>query len=338
MSWILQNKFVAILIAGTAVLSGLFLYLGTQASGRYQQYQEEFDQAAAQVASYERLALYPNQENLDGKNKALADYESSIDELKKTFSKFQRPEADRISPQEFGNRLIAVNQIITDRLQAANVSLPDAFYSGFESYTGTLAQSAATSVLNHQLNIVESLMSDLARARPAEITNFYRAVQPEEAGGLFEANSGEVVRPHAFELSFLGTEASARQFVTRLVDTRNRFAVIRNIRITNESTVAPKPAPNLFATRAAVQPGPAANPFAGGFFDAFSDPEEPDEDAADALDAAQDALPAVPAPPQPAGGIRKLGQVAGSELVRVFIRFDVMEVFPEPDANPSDES
>jgi len=340
MSWILQNKFLAALMAITISMSGAFLFFGSKASARYQQHKEDFDRASAQVASYERLALYPNQENLDAKKKALSDYESSIKELKGFFAAFVHEQDEGITPQEFGNRLIEANGRIKNRLQRANIALPDSFYSGFEAYTGQLAQSGATKVLNHQLAIIDALMADLAEARPVELVNFRREPKPEETGRAYEVGADDVVRPHSFELTFTGTEASARRFITSLVDTGKRFAVIRLIRITNESTVAPRPSANLFTAPVVPGRGGAANPFAGAFFDAFGDNAEPGEPGDE--DEPGDAAPIAPALPQPAApasaGARRLGQVAGNEMIRVFIRFDVMEVLPDAIPTIVDES
>jgi len=122
-----------------------------------------------------------------------------------------------------------------------------------------------------------------------------------------------------------------------------RFAVIRALRILSESTSAPKPSNNLFTAPAGAPGNDPANPFAGNFFGAFGDAFAQDEPAAEeageddpeaenaALQPVQPALPATPS-------TRILGQVAGSEQVRVFVRFDVMEVLNVEKDNQADES
>lgn len=339
MSWILKNKFLAALVAATVVISGALFYLGSRASTRYASFKQEFDQAVAQVGTYERLALYPDQSNLDAKTKAVADFEEAIKKLQGRFEAYVPEPREPITPQEFGNRLIATNETITKRLRDAGIRLPEVFYSGFEAYTGTLAQSAATAVLDYQLSAVDSLMEDLAGAKPAEVINFRRVPQPEELGGAFEPGPYDVARPHAFELSFLGTEASARRFLTALVDLSKRFAVIRVVRITSESTTAPKPSTNLFDAPISAAPGAAANASgAGGFFGAFGDAFAPEGEPGAPVEAA--APPPEPAAPEfapPTEGVRSLGQVAGNEMIRVFLRFDLMEVLAGDSDEPSDE-
>jgi len=333
MSWILQNKFIAALLAGTLVLSGLLIYLGSMASARYQDRISAFQEASAQVASYERLALYPNQENLDGKAKAIAEYEEAIHGLIAQFEKFQPESAERISPQDFTTALIAAHQQITSGFDAANVALPDGFYSGFEDYTGALAQSGATAVLTRQLEMVTAIMGDLTRAKPAEINNFLRERQPEETGTAYEPKPDQITRPHSFELTFHGTEESARKFLTSLMDTNSRFVVIRTLRVTNDHTSAPKSSAAQFATSPTGRAEAGNNPFAG-LFPTLDDDEEASEAADDVL-----APPAPQSVTQAVGGTRMLAQVAGSEMVRVFIRFDVMEFLPnQASANSSDES
>jgi len=328
MSWILQNKFIATLVAGTVVVSGLLIYAGSKASNRYQERIVAFQEASAQVASYERLALYPNQENLDGKKKAIAEYEEAIGELVGRFDRFQPEPSERISPQDFSNKLVATHEQISSRFNAANVAMPAGFYSGFEDYTGALAQSGATAILSQQLEMVDAVMGDLAKAKPAEINNFVRERQPEESGADDEAETGDVTRRHSFELTFSGTEESARKFLTSLADTSDRFVVVRTLRITSESTSAPKSSSADFAASPARADAPA-NPFAGIFDNVENDGENP-EDAGDA--------PPLPVAPT-ASGTRMLAQVAGGERVRVFIRFDVMHFLPGGTAaNAPDES
>jgi len=338
MSWIQQNKFVAVLFAGTLVLSGLLLYVGNLASKRYERMLAGYQEASAQVASFERLALYPSQDNVVGKDKALKDYEQSIQELVTTFEKFQSAPGERLSPQEFSNRLVAANQRISGKLKAANVTLPTGFYSGFEKYTNNLAQSGATLVLDFQLGMIDSLFEDLAAAKPTELLNFVREGLPEEAGVAHEAKDGAIARPYSFEITFQGTEASARKFLTSLIDTNRRFAVIRSLRIMSESTTAPRASAAQFV--AAPSSATGAAPADGGFFNSFFDPaenpsEDKDDDAPEEVE--QEAAPQpVPLVPR-TGGSRILAQVAGNEMVRVFVRFDVLEFLAVKASNPSDD-
>ena len=336
MSWIQQNKFLTALIAVTVVLCAGLLYFGGKGSTQYQELLDEFRAAEAQVATYERLQLYPNQSNLDGKTKALANYEESIATLKSGFEKFREPAPERISPQAFSDRLVATNDEATRRLRAANVELPTGFYSGFEAYTTGLAQSGATPVLVQQLETVDAILANLATARPSELINFRRERQPEEAGRSYESGPGRIVRPHSFEITFRGTEASARRFLTSLADTSERFVVIRTLRIRNEKTEAPKSSSTQFTAPAASAAAPAS-PFEGGFFgfDDFLDDDDAEQVADDADDDAP--APAPPAAPQ-TGGARMLAQVAGNEQVQVFIRFDVTDFLAKADGDANDES
>ena len=334
MSWIKQNKVLAGLIACTLVLCAVLLYVGSIGGSRYQDLLDEFRAADNQVVSYERLKLYPDQANLDGKTKALADYEESITTLKEKFEKFRKPAPARISPQEFSDRLVATHEQITSRLNAANVELPEGFYSGFEGYTQALAQSGATPVLTRQLESVDGIFANLAAARPSQLINFLRIRQPEEQGGNYQPDDGAVARPHAFELTFRGTEASARRFISSLADTDERLVVIRTLRIRNEKSTAPQSSSAQFAT--ATAPATAETPFDGGFFGSFDDFLDEGDDAEPVLDNG-DAVPAPPPAPQ-GGGSRMLAQVAGNEQVEVFIRFDVMEFPAQSNGDADDES
>ncbi len=335
MSWIQQNKFITSLAAATIVLCGALLYLGSKGSSRYQDLLDDFRQAESRVSTFERLELYPNQANLDGKTKALADFEESIASLKSRFEQFRLPAAERISPQDFSVRLGETNEEVTSRLRDANVNLPDGFYSGFEGYTAGLAQSGATPVLGRQLTLVDSIFSDLAAARPAELINFRRIRQPEETGDEYQPDEGDITRPHSFELTFRGSEASARRFLTNITNTDDHFTAIRTVRIRNERGEAPTSSDTRFETQDAVAPA-QDGPFDGGFFGAFDDFLDEDEDGGG--EPAFDDEPTPAPPPVQSGGNRMLAQVVGGEHVEVFIRFDIKEFLTEPADDADDDS
>lgn len=338
MSWIQQNKFVAALAAITLVLCAGLLYLGSKGGSRYEDFLNQFRKAEAQVNTFERLQLYPNQANLDGKTKAIADYEASIDNLKSAFQSFRKPAPERISPQEFSDRLVATHDQIAARLRAANVELPAGFYSGFEAYTTGLAQGGATPVLSRQLEIAERIFNELAEASPEALINLVRVRQPEEQGNAYQPGANATARPFSFEITFKGTESSARKFISSLGDTSDRFAVIRTLRIRNESTSPPQASSAQFTTPAASTT--PASPFDGGFFgafDAFVDDDDDETAEPGDLEDGESPAPPAPAPSPQTGGARMLSQVAGSERIVVFIRFDVMDFLAAPGGN-ADES
>jgi len=340
MNGMLQNKFILGLAGTTLVLCALLIYLGKNSSSRYQKALEDYRMADGDVSRFERLALYPSQDNFIGKTKALADYDESIGNLREAFAKYQSSAPERISPQEFGNRLGATNDQITASLATSGVTIPDKFYSGFESYTTSLAQSGATPVLNLQLGFVASIMADLAAAKPAALLNFRRVRQPEESGSSYEPKPGEIARPHNFEITFRASEPNVRKFLNTLARTDQRFTVIRILRITNENNGPPKSSTAQFGSAApAATPGAAGGSPFGSFADFFGgddggepvDPQEGDEDAPGDSDE--------PAPiPPPAAlqqdGARMLAQVAGAEMLNVFISFDVMQFHAPSDDAP----
>jgi hypothetical protein len=343
MSWILQNKFIAGLIGITVVICAVLLYLGKSASTRYEKALADYRAADGDVSRFERLALYPRQDYLVAKQKAIADYETSIGNLRDAFAKFQSAPPERISPQEFGNRLVATNEKIVNAFNAAGIAIPEAFYSGFESYTTTLAQGDATPVLNYQLGMVDAVMADLTAAGPAALLNFRRLRQPEEAGTAYEAMPGELARAHNFELTFRATEPAARKFLSTLANHKNRYIVVRIVRITSEATDPPKSSNAKFGPAAnSPSSGGAGGPTAVSFDELFGNVAEepaanPAPDGTTAPDGDPAPAPAPPPAPAPSGdGNRILAQVAGSEMVNVFLSFDVMQFLPPADKAPTE--
>ena len=123
-------------------------------------------------------------------------------------------------------------------------------------------------------------------------------------------------RTFPLEITFVGPEKSAREFLSSITQPENQFVVIRSLRITNEKKDPPRTADAKFDKPAApAKAGAAADAFAGGFV-------LPGDDAA-----APAAVPAEEAPKAADTG-RILAQVLGNEQVQVFLRLDVLQFLP----------
>lgn len=319
MSWIKDNKFIATLGGGT-LLGVVVLYVaGLQGAGKYSQAKEEFDAAAGDASGYERGALYPKNENRDGKRKALDEYRKSIEELQASFKPFRPEELKNTSPQEFTNRLLAANTELRAAFEAGGTTVPDPFFVGFERYRTSLASGTATGVLDYELTAVKNILMELAKAKPSELRNVYRAPLPEEDGKAFTPAAKDVARAYPLELTFVGKEESVRQFFSSITKPENQWVTVRTVRISSTKKDPPRASDAQFEKPAepkASDSGAAA----GGGFGGFVIPGE--EGAA----ATPEAAPAAEA--APAGG-KILAQVLGNEEVQVFVRLDVLQFLPE---------
>jgi hypothetical protein len=339
MNWIKQNPFLAALGGGTLVGAIVLIAIGLAGSGRYQEQLETFQASSQQVSSYEAKALYPDPALRDAKRKLLTDYSKEIEQLQEAFAPYRVEELDKISAQDFTDRLVAANDGVRKAFTEAGVGLPEGFYVGFESYSaGSLAREASTPILNYQLGAVNELLLMLARSGPSELKNLHRPPLPEESGGSWERQDNQAARELPLEITFRASEEATRKFLTELAGSGKYFYVIRTVRVSSEKATPPLSADAKFEAPAAEPAAaPAADPFGGFIF--------PDEEApapAEEPDATEEEAPAEVTPePAPAGSrviaegdtSRILGQVLGTEQVNVFLRLDILQ-FLAPIALP----
>jgi hypothetical protein len=318
MSWIKENKFLAGLAGGTLVVVACLYIVGFKGAGKYAAAKEDFDSAAQEASTFEKLPLYPSKENLDSKTKALDEYRKSVESLQAAFEAYRPKEMKNISPQAFTDELKKAN----DETRAAfgeKIVVPDAYFVGFEPYKTSLAPGKATGILEYELNGIKNLMLELAASGITELKNLHRPELPEEQGRVFDPNPNQAARQLPLEITFQGSEQSVRAFVSAVVKTDDRYVVIRSLRITNTKKDPPRTSDAEFEQPAAVKPAGVDSVFGDFQFPGEESPvegEKPEEKEA------------APAPAPPADSSRILVQVLGDEELQVFLRLDLMEFLP----------
>jgi hypothetical protein len=331
MSWIQENKFAAGLGGFTAVAAAGLIFWGLKAGGAYNQAKDEYSSAADAVDTMAKAKLYPNEQNLQAKKKAVAAYEESVNKLTNAFNKFRAPTPPNVEPAEFSETLLKAKDAAAKafaEVKPTPTELPAEFFLGNEDYTGKPPEKEATGILTYQLEAIAEMMANLAKAGPSKILNIHRPKLVEEEGKAFDAK-GKSFRALPVELSFTGNEASVRKFLSSLDDSDKYYYVVRSLRIVNERLKAPTAADGVFETKegeAAPEGGaPAADPFggAGGFVLPGEEAAAPAAGGA-ATPAAPAAAPAAAAPVAGADGVI-LQQVLGSEKLQVFLRLDVIQ-------------
>ncbi len=323
MSWIKDNQFIVTLGGITLVGAAAIIVVGMQFSSKYSESLASYQEASTQVGDAENLPLYPNPENVRGKEMALKKYREDVASLQNAVFKY-RPEAlVNIAPQEFTTRAKAATTEVTAAFNESDTKFPEQFFCGFESYAaGTLARETATGILDYELGAAKEMFMALAKAAPESLANVHRERLPEEDGTAWAPAATDVARALPFEVTFRGSEKSVRNFLSALAKSEKYYYVIRTMRVTNQKRTAPvssdakfdapAPAPETSGAPATgfVLPGDAA---AG----ATPAPAEPAVDAAPAHAAADTS--------------RILTQIAGAEDLTVFIRVDVMQFLPVKD-------
>ncbi len=317
MSWIKENKFIASLAGGTLLGAIVLFFIGAQGSKKYSTSKENFDAAYDEGSRFEKLEVYPKASNRDAKTTALELYKKSVDNLQAAFEPFRPKEIKNITPQEFTTVLLDANAEVSKAFEASGVQVPEPFFLGFERYKTSLASGNTTGILGYQLNSVKSLMLALAKAKPQSLVNLYRPSLAEEEGQTYTPAANVVARPMPLEITFVGSEKSAREFLSSITKPDQQFIVIRTLRISNVKKDAPRAADAKFeAPPVAPDAAPAADS-AGGFV-------IPGE----AAPAADPTAAPVATAPEAATSSRILSQVLGSEEVQVFLRLDLLQFLP----------
>ncbi len=303
MNWIKENKFIAGLIGGTLGGILLLVFAGLHGSGNYQKAKNDYDEAAAEVTSFEGAPLYPTTENKDAKTKALTQYKQSVATIQSTFDAYRPKEIKNLSPQEFTDSLLAANTETRKAFADNGTSVPEAYFLGFEKYKTSLAPGETTGILGYQLASVKNLMLALAKAKVTDLRNLYRPSLPEEDKQAYVASATSAARSFPLEITFTGSEKSVRDFLSTVSNPDNQYAVIRSMRIGSMKKDSPKAEDAQFDKTADATPEDTG----GGF-----------------------ALPgdAGSTPTKAADTSRILSQVLGNEQVQVFLRLDLLQFLP----------
>ncbi len=317
MNWIKENKFIAVLAGITLVIVAALYFVGSTKAKEYEEAKEKFDEANSEATSFESMALYPKPENKAGKTKALDEYRKSVDGLQNSFEKFRPAELKNVSSQNFTGALKEADEELRKAFEQSGTKVPDAFFVGFERYRASLAPERNTGILSFQLQAIKDTLLDLAKAGPTALLNLHRPNLAEEDGQTFTSGPNDAARALPFEITFIGSESSAREFLSSVTKLDKYFITIKALRISNAKKDPPKATDAKFD---AGSKGAAAQPTTTGG-GGFSFPDIGSSDAPDA--------PATTAAPTAAvSSGRILSQVLGDEEVQVFVRLDLMQFLP----------
>ncbi len=337
MNWIKSNPFVSGLAAITLLLCGILFLLASKWGAQYGEAKIGFDDAYLGVTTAESTALYPTADLRDGKSKALNEHRDALGDLTKLFDPYRPEKTENITPQAFTDRLLTANEQVSTAF--GKTMLPENFFLGFETYRSQLAKPDATGTLLYQMDGIKAALMGLAEARPSALLKVLRVPVPEEMGGNSQPDPNDVARFFSCEVTFKGSEQSARDFLNSLGATDSHYFIIRTVSIKNERQTPPQVSDAKFETiateEAAVAP---ANPFGEAFFElpdavlesdvaALPTAKEPTAAGGDtALETTATQAPKPPATVQDTSRI--LMQVLGSEELTVFVRFDIAMFLP----------
>ncbi len=251
MNWILENKFVAGVLAVTAIGAALLLFLIMGARGQYLETAGEYERETGELQRLQALKPYPEEANFSKLTEQREQHAAQVQKLREKLTAMELPK-EPVSPEQFQDLLRSkVSELET--LAAENgVALPSGFYLGFPTYQGSPPRGEATERLGWQLRAIESVIRGVLEAKVTSIDSIERQPLPEEVGGaqpVATANKGngkgtagpgaDLVSRYPFTLALTGEQSRIRTVLNRLAKTREQFLIVRTLKLENEKTIGP---------------------------------------------------------------------------------------------------
>lgn len=312
------NGFLIAVLAVTLVIGGALVAWGLGQSKRYQEALESYSDSKDNVEQMSRVRPFPTPKSAEERHTEITEFRGKVEGVQNALQGFRPESLENIAPSEFQNRLVQKTEEVRNLFEKNRIGYPEQFALGFERYREELANQNATGELNYQLNAMEWMFKELAETLPYNIRNIRRERLPSEDGqnwkdGLTREMT-DLYQSLPIELVFLAPEASARDFVNKLVSSNEYFFTVDSIAITNENTNAPVRGQAGFESEEVVEEEDS-----GGGFDAIFGAVDFGEEAA------EEEAPAEPVEEEaPVDTSRILGRVLGDEGVYVGLQMRLL--------------
>ena len=342
MDWIQENKFVSGLLAVTILFAGGIFYHGYSEGDEFKANMSQYGELRTRYNTLISAKPYPNQQNLAAREQVIQEYEAVIEEVRNAFYEYKSDKLPKPTPGEFEDARIKMQGELRKAFNKTETALPDNCGFGFEKYAKNQAAPYATSKLNYQLGAIQWLLEKLAENEPKAIINIRRELLDVEKGpppapsakknagrGSQAANQGneKIFELMPVELAFTASEASMRNFLKEMANSKEYLYAIRSLRIRNEKQNAPSPKDAAFPVNKPNNDGagffaPEENDVFGGF--ALPDVDSGQGDNNDAADIEQNDRQITPKPDPMANDEHILKQVMGDEKINIHVNFDIL--------------
>jgi hypothetical protein len=259
MNWFRENRFLGTFATiSTVAALGAVLFL-FNAKGDWDEAAARFANASNELNRLQKLAPYPDLENLCKLKGYTEDYASAVGKLKGELKMRMAPEPP-LKPSEFQTQLrLAINGVM-DKARDKKVRLPDKFCLGFDEFVAALPEESAAQLLGQELVQLEWLVNALVDGRVDSLTAFRRmglSGERTNAPGVKPAQAANAKVPrNLVEVTFSSTPAAARTVINQLAGGSQHFCIIRQLHVRNEKPTGPP--------REVTAETTAANPLAPG--------------------------------------------------------------------------
>jgi hypothetical protein len=263
MNWFRENRFLGTfaIVSGVAIF-GAVLFLFSAKSG-WDEAAARFANASMELNRLQRLAPYPNAENLRKMKAQTEDYADALGKLKEELKMRGAPAAP-LKPNEFQSKVRVAINAVTDKARANKVKLPDKFYLGFNDYVSALPIESAAPSLGLELAQIEWLVNTLLDAPVDALTAFRRAPLPEESNpsavgtrSMPASAPNKLFQRNVVEATFLSSPAAARKVINQIAGASQPFCIIRLLHVRNEKDKGPS-REAAGETAASSMPAPSA--------------------------------------------------------------------------------
>jgi hypothetical protein len=254
MKWFRENRFLGtfLVLFGVALIAATWFLLSAKSG--WDAAMLRFNRTAAELNRLERLAPYPNEENLRKMKADAEDYGSALAKLKEEL-KLRVAPVTPMKPNEFQSRLRVAVAAIVLKARSSKVKLPDKFYLGFDEFAGALPNEVAAPVLGQELSQIEWLLNGLIEGQIEALTAFHRPPLPEEHGSpavilspstapatksaATPSPGAKLLSRNVVEATFVSTPAAARRVLNQLAGANEPFCIIRLLHVRNEKQKGP---------------------------------------------------------------------------------------------------
>ncbi len=242
MNWFRENRFLGTfaVVFGAAALGAVWFLFN--AKGDLDEAAGRFNNVSNELNRLQRLAPYPDLENLRKLKGHTEDYASGVGKLKAELKARMAPEP-ALKPNEFQSQLrLAINRVV-DQARDKKVRLPDKFCLGFDEFIAALPGESTAPLLGRELLQLEWLVNALIEGHVDALTALRRV------GPSLERTSSPAVKPasganakvqrNLVELTFSSTPAAARQVINQIAGATQHFCIIRQLHVRNEKLTGP---------------------------------------------------------------------------------------------------
>jgi hypothetical protein len=261
MKWYRENRWLGNFLIAFATSLLFALWFLFQARVTLTEASSQFNEVATERVRLEHLNPFPNQENSEKTRKALEDYGATLNEAKDDLKTRVVPLAP-LAPNEFQSHLRRAIVMATERARINRVKLPENFHLGFDEFTATLPDTAASPLLGQQLNQIELLVNILIDNRVDAITELRRQTGPTEPAPAasptarrMSTGSPKIVERSTIDVAFNASPTVLRKVLNQLASFDQQFFIVRMLHVWNEQPKGPPREQSGDASNVASTPG-----------------------------------------------------------------------------------